>query len=69
MPESKRSDPPLAFELAELEWLQGESPDPANEFLLGLRRNKIGSVPQPFSGSGGRLSNSANCSDTPVVDP
>jgi hypothetical protein len=48
VPESKRSDTPLAFELAKLEWLQGESPDPANEFLLGLRRNKIGGIPQPF---------------------
>jgi hypothetical protein len=48
VPESKGSDTPLAFELAELKWLQGESLDPANKFLLGLRRDKIGSVPQPF---------------------
>ena len=45
---AERSYPPLTLELTELKRLQGQGPDTLNEFLFGVRRNKIGSVAKTF---------------------
>jgi hypothetical protein len=59
---TERSDPPLAFKFAELKGLERQALDAQNEIVFDSGRNKFPGVGSP-SGSGGWISNSANCSD------